>query len=76
MPSLMMKLTRSCSPGFVATGGALKFAREVGTPEEALSMAAPVEVAIPVILKHINDAVKVDQATTFWSAMEPREVPF
>jgi hypothetical protein len=64
------------SPGFVATQGALKFAGDLGAPPEMLAAAAPIEVAVTDIFNHIRDTGKVEQPTTFWSAMGPRQVPF
>jgi len=60
----------------VATGGTPKFAEEAGAPQELFKLAAAVEVAVPIILRHIDEAVKVEKPTTFWSVLGPTEVPF
>ncbi|WRT66632.1 uncharacterized protein IL334_003591 [Kwoniella shivajii] len=66
-------------PGFVATEGASKFTKDQGAPREIMNSAAPISVAAANVLKHISEAVKVDQPKTLWTARGTslgKEVPF
>ena len=65
------------SPGFIKTQGAMDFVAQMGPSDVDYSgLASSVEDGVIVILDHIHEIKKVNNPTTFWSALGPREIPF
>lgn len=67
----------SICPGFIKTEGAMNFVAQMGPSDVDYSgLASSVEDGVVVILDHIHEIEKVNNPTTFWSALGPREIPF